>query len=236
MANIEDKLMVAKKTKHSEIIIDLIKNKTSVSDALYQLKLLISDLNDNSIINWINSELEGYKDDNSVPPYRILKSPLYGEIQYYSGGSLINRKMQIPVKTKHLNLLEFKMKDNISAVEKWAKEGSSDKKMPFDLRIASQIADMNLSEMCQIMGAWLPIAPASFSEITNSVKNKILDILMELENKYGNLDDYTIDFKDKKDKDTTSKTIINIIYNDNSVKVGDKNKIDSSILGDNNEH
>ena len=86
------------------------------------------------------------------------------------------------------------------------------------------------------MGAWLPIASASFSEITNSVKNKILDILIELENKYGNLDDYTIDFKDKKDKDATSKTIVNIIYNDNSVKVGDKNKIDSSILGDNNEH
>ena len=144
--------------------------------------------------------------------------------------------MQITVKTKHLNLLEFKMKDNISVIEKWAKEDSSDKKMPFDLRIASQIADMNLNEMCQIMGAWLPIASASFSEITNSVKNKILDILIELENKYGNLDDYTIDFKDKKDKDTTSKTIINIIYNDNSIKVGDKNKIDSSILGDNNEH
>lgn len=228
--------MATKKKKHSEIIIDLIKNKTSVSDALYQLKLLISDLNDNSIINWINSELEGYRNDDNMPPYRKLKSPLYGEIQYYSGGSLINRKMQIPVKTKHLNLLEFKMKDNISVIEKWAKEDSSDKKMPFDLRIASQIADMNLSEMCQIMGAWLPIASASFSEITNSVKNKILDILIELENKYDNLDDYTIDFKDKKDKDTTSKTIINIIYNDNSIKVGDKNKIDSSVLGDNNEH
>ena len=36
---------------------------------------------------------------------------------------------------------------------------------------------------------------------------------MELENKYGNLDDYTIDFKDKKDRDATSKTIVNIIYN-----------------------
>ena len=44
------------------------------------------------------------------------------------------------------------------------------------------------------------------------------------------------DFKDKKDKDVTSRTIINIIYNDNSIKVGDKNKIDGSILGDNNEH
>ena len=71
--------MTAKKTKHSEIIIDLIKNKASVSDALYQLKLLISDLNDNSIINWINSELEGYRNGDNMPPYRRLKSPLYGE-------------------------------------------------------------------------------------------------------------------------------------------------------------
>lgn len=228
--------MANRNTKHSGIIIDLIKNKVFVSDVLYQLKLLVPDLNDDSIVNWINSELEGYKDSDNIPPYRHLKSPLYGEIQYYSSGSLISRKMQIPVKTKHLNLLEYTMKDNISVIEKWAKEDSSDKKMPFDLRIASNIADINLSEMCQIMGAWLPIASASFSEITNSVKNRILDILMELENKYGNLDDYTIDFKDKKDRDATSKTIINIIYNNNSIKVGDKNKIDGSILGDNNEH
>lgn len=228
--------MATKKMKHSEIIIDLIKNKTFVSDALYQLKILLSDLGNDSVKSWINSELEGYRDVDSIPPYRHIKTPLYGEVQYVILGNLINRKMQIPVKTEHIDHLEITMKDNISIIEKWAKEDSSDKKMPFDLRLASYIADMNLSEMCQIMSAWFPVAPASFSEITNSVKNKILDILMELENKYGNLDDYTIDFKDKKDRDATSKTIVNIIYNDNSIKVGDKNKIDSSVLGDNNEH
>ena len=45
--------MVTKKTKHSEIIIDLIKNKTSVSDVLYQLKILLSDLGDDSVRSWI---------------------------------------------------------------------------------------------------------------------------------------------------------------------------------------
>ena len=90
--------MVTKKTKHSEIIIDLIKNKTSVSDALYQLKILLSDLGDDSVRGWINSELEGYRDGDNIPPYRHIKSPLYGEIQYVSLGNLINRKIQIPVK------------------------------------------------------------------------------------------------------------------------------------------
>ena len=92
--------MVAKKTKHSEIIIDLIKNKTSVSDVLYQLKLPLSELGDDSVRSWINSELEGYRDDDSMPPYRYIKSPLYGEIQYVNFGNLINRKMQIPVKNR----------------------------------------------------------------------------------------------------------------------------------------
>lgn len=228
--------MTTNKTKHSKIIIDLIKNKNSISDALYQLKLLISDLGDDSITNWINSELEGYKDSDNVPPYRHLKPPLFGVIQYFSGGHLINRGMQIPVKTECTSYLKVTMIDNISIIEKWAKEDSPDKKMPFDLRLATHIADMNLSEMCQIMSAWLPVAPASFSEITNSVKNKILDILIELENKYGKLDDYTIDFKDRKDKDTTSRAIINIIHNDSSIKMGDKNNIHNSILGENNEY
>lgn len=55
--------MANKTTKHSEIIIDLIKNKASVSDALYQLKLLISDLYDKETGKYFTSEAKkGIKD------------------------------------------------------------------------------------------------------------------------------------------------------------------------------
>lgn len=57
---------------------------------------------------------------------------------------------------------------------------------------------------------------------------------MELEKKYGNLDDYYIDFSNKKEEKEIIKNITNII-NDNSIHIGDNNKIESSNVGVGNE-
>jgi len=229
--------MINKTKKHSEIIINLIDNKSTLSDALYQLKTLLFDLNDKSIIGWIDSELVGYGKDDVIPSYRCIRTELFGEVQYCSNGYLINRKMPIPVKTNQLNLLIFKMGDSISMVEKWAKEENvASKDVPFDLRLAAYAADMNLGELCQIMNAWRAIPCACFFEIFNSVKSRILEILLRLEDKYGDLDDYTIDFGNGKDKKVLGETIINIIYNDSSITIGNDNKINNSIMGKNNEN
>ncbi len=72
------------------------------------------------------------------------------------------------------------------------------------------------------------------TNILNKIKNKVLKIFIELEKKYGNLDDYYIDFSNKKEKKEVIKNITNIIT-DNSVHIGDSNKIESSNVGINNK-
>ena len=62
------------------------------------------------------------------------------------------------------------------------------------------------------------------------VENKLLDILRYLEKQFGKLDDLDIDL-DSKSKDEVNEiknNIYVIIYNDQSVTVGDKNKINGS--------
>lgn len=219
--------------KHSKIIVDLANGESSITDTLYRLKILASDLDDTELLNWIEMELEGYKDNDAVPSYRMMRSPLYGKVQYVSLGAMITRDMPIPVKVEELDKLRVGIRENISSVEEWAGEKEDNRKMPYDVRLASQIADMNLSEMCQIMIAWFPMPASRFLEITNSVKNRLLDALMVLEKQYGNLDTYSIDFSDKKKNEAVGQYITNIIYNDNSVKIGSGNSINKSKVGDN---
>lgn len=73
------------------------------------------------------------------------------------------------------------------------------------------------------------------TNILNKIKNKVLKIFIELEKKYGNLDDYYIDFSNKKEKKEVIKNITNIIT-DNSVHIGDSNQIESSNIGVNSEN
>ena len=47
------------------------------------------------------------------------------------------------------------------------------------------------------------------------------------------MDEYYIDFQNDIKEQETAKNITNIIF-DNSIKIGDKNKIDDSIIGNNN--
>ena len=68
-----------------------------------------------------------------------------------------------------------------------------------------------------------------FSDIYASIKNKVLDILLLLEQKCGNLDSYDLNLTDTK-KQEVIPLILNIIFHDNSITIGNKNKIVDSHL------
>ena len=62
------------------------------------------------------------------------------------------------------------------------------------------------------------------------VENKLLDILMYLEKQFGNLDelDIDVDSKSKQEIKEITNHIYVMIYNDQSITIGDKNKIKNS--------
>ena len=63
-----------------------------------------------------------------------------------------------------------------------------------------------------------------------------MKIFVELEKKYGNLDNYYIDFSNKKVEKEIVKEITNIIYTDNSVHMGNDNNIENANVGVGNEN
>lgn len=63
-----------------------------------------------------------------------------------------------------------------------------------------------------------------------------MNIFKELERNYGNLDELYVDFSDINKRDKVLEKLETIIYNDNSINIGDGNIIENSIIGEENEN
>ncbi len=228
--------------KHSQITISVAKGEKMLTDALFELKILLSDLGNSEITAWIENELNGYPPNKGCapPPYRKLKGTMLGTIQSIEMGRIINRRMVIPIKTDKMSFVDTYIWDNITSIEKYANDDSKseNRQIPVDLRVANSIADIELEPpYSQIISAGIIIPPSKYTDITNGVKQKILDILLLLEKTYGSINDYVIDFNSSKEKAKTAKQIINIVYNNSdNISVGDNNKIDKSLIGKENEN
>jgi len=101
--------------------------------------------------------------------------------------------------------------------------------IPVNIAYINSVACIN----GEVTHAELNLSLYAYTNILGSLKSKILSILKELEKQYGNLDDYYIDFENDSKEKKVTKSITNIIF-DKSVKIGDKNEINESIVGDDN--
>jgi len=83
-----------------------------------------------------------------------------------------------------------------------------------------------------ITSAKVIIGPQLIQDVFATVENRLLDALIVLEKEFGNLDELDIDITAKTSDEL--KTIIDklivIVYNDNSVSVGDGNRIKNSTI------
>ena len=68
---------------------------------------------------------------------------------------------------------------------------------------------------------------SQFSAIVAKIKQILIDILLELEKEFGNLDDMDIETgnKDKKELEKINHVLIQIVFKDDSIKIDSKNKL-----------
>lgn len=62
----------------SQIIIDLINNKINITQAMDTLKMLLNDIDNPEIKNWLLKEIDGYNRDDDIPKYRIVPATITG--------------------------------------------------------------------------------------------------------------------------------------------------------------
>ncbi len=220
--------------KRSEIIIELIKNEISVVQAMNTLNLLLQDITNKEVKKWLCCEINGYNDKDKVPEYRIVNINLKGN---FIAGNYNCTGLDIPLKPQYIkDYATTKITASIYEISQFAiaeKENESHSLIiPLHAAIAQDISMIN----GQVISAYKELPVYSHTNILNIIKSKLLQIFIELEKKYGNLDNYYIEFTNGKKEKEVVKDITNIIYNDNSVHIGDNSKIEKSNVGVGNEN
>lgn len=220
--------------KRSKIIKDLIMDNINVLQAIQSLDFILEDIDNEEIRNWVNNEINGYGDKEVIPDYRIVNAALIGNVQVgYSLYSNIN----IPIIDKEAYELFTKVKisDPLSIIIQLAKAEIESEQHSLLLEANPIIVNQYQQTNGDVISAHRRLSVYSYNNILAIIKDKLLNVFKVLEESYGNLDELYIDFSDDSKKQKVVEKIESIVYNDNSISIGDDNKIEKSIVGDSNE-
>lgn len=224
----------------SEIIKDLANSKVDVFTALKRAKVLFTALGNDDLLLWINNELSGYPNDAPLPDYRIVRGTLIGS---YIRGSMAHHmkwtKVSIPLGEMPIEvqdaLLNVLLPESVTGLHKLVELSNSEnnplvKAVPADF--FPYISTCNKDPFMVITSANVVISQHIIWDVLSVIENILLDILIMLEKEFGILDELDIDPSGKQldELDELSKKLVIHIYNDNRVSLGDRNRINNSIL------
>lgn len=214
----------------SKIIKELANNKISLEVALNRLLIIASDINNAALQSWAEKELNGYNGE-CVPKYRIVKNaPIK-----YSGISGNFKITNAPLLLQELfdedksELFHVNVTDSIGTIERYI-NGKERNKMCRDLTLFANFVYQKTGIQCSSITQVIP--DNSFENILSTMKTTLMKVFIQLDKTYGCLDDLDIDITAVETSvvEKSNKIINNYIFIDNSVCIGDDNKIvDSNI-------
>lgn len=226
----------------SQIIKDLAYEKCDLGTVLKRTKVLIKLLGDDKILEWINCEIEGYKREEDIPEYRKLKGDFVGTYvigtmgQYVKYSNVPIPLGEMPSEQRDI-FLTASVQQGISTLQQILNDsaGSFVKKVPADIyRVIEKFIP---SPFLSIVSGKVVYDKMQVMGIISHVENTLLDMLLLLEKEFGNLDDLDIDVDTKDDQqlDNIFHSLYVIIFNDNdnSVTIGNNNKLKDSTVAAN---
>ena len=197
-----------------------------IDTALQNLIAILYCLDDEGLINWAKRELEGYDTYGELPKYRKLKGRVMASF-FVGYTQYSKRQFGIAHLDKDVqeSLLSINIYNSISSLIEMKNSGKSvGKPIPPEL-----YGILQENSNSYITSASVDIDLTSINDIISKVKTKVLETLLFLEREFGNLDGLDVDISTKSSEEL--KGIINYIeikLYDNSISIGDNNKIKSS--------
>ncbi|MDQ0783194.1 hypothetical protein [Chryseobacterium sp. W4I1] len=224
----------------SDIINSLIDDTKPINTTLLKTKVLASRIENNALLEWVNSELNGYPTDESLPIYRKnIVSHIKGD---YIVGNMQYSNQPIPtmgMKEKFgLDIVQTTFRQGISTLEHLINTSNSQSLMyPFPAEIVGYLEanwksiDTENGYFLNIINARKIIATGNINEIISQVRNRLLDFMLEIDKQYGNL----TEIKDlsKNNQEITKimkQTIINNSGDGAILNAGDNSNVKAKII------
>ena len=202
------------------LITKIANNQITLSDALLQSKIIAHKINNTIFKEWLKKETEGYEaNDDMLPSYRKIANRM--ELSLELGGE----KQPIPfnLSPEFEDSVNFhQIIESISIVEEKVEKGSG--KIVYSIEMVHHVFNSLPKEtqarinLYQMRGAILKLEREinilSYKNVIDQTKNKLLDILLELDREFPNIkNEYTMN---KENNDKTNNIIKNYIYGNNA--------------------
>ncbi|WP_394542755.1 AbiTii domain-containing protein [Priestia aryabhattai] len=218
----------------SQILKDVVSGKESIENILLRLKVILSDLDNELIMKWVDGELQGYKSEDDLPKYRIFRGSIIGTYLVNYQAKYTNAPVPLEVllpQEKIDNISIVTVNDSIATVQNML---DGENRERFAKVIPTAFCHAISTSQLQIVGMNVHLSSNHLDGIVSSVKHKLIEIVMQLEKQFDNLDE--LDIKSQVEEDSSKRDQIvydieNIIYEGSPISIGDKNKINKSKLG-----
>jgi hypothetical protein len=172
-----------------DIINLAIDGKQPLSDILRKVLLLGHELKNDQLKAWANQELNGYNQRDGVPEYRIIpaqaKGNFLGPFQAQYRGHIIP---SVALKEQHREFAEtVYLAQSVSAYEDISKDprsgGTLTFNWPSNLVVLYQDKLMHNGFICH--SAWQEIPVSALIELLDSVRNRTLNMALQLKDELG---------------------------------------------------
>ncbi len=161
----------------------------SLSDVLLKAKVIAHQLKSRKFRHWVNAEIDGYDRAVPLPDYRKLRASLRGDFV----GSFYSAVKNVPISTSVLekdarDALEYEWIPNSVAYIEDMLKSDGEVSRSLDIRSINylrakgeQIEDMILNHVFKA------IPKSSLNALLTSVRSRLLELLLELRDKYPEL-------------------------------------------------
>lgn len=220
----------------SKIIKDIANSDVDTKTALKRAKVLLQELDNREILDWINNEIEGYSSDAKLPNYRMVSGEVKGSCLVGRFNKYMNYKnVPIPLGNVPNDWWDYfhnvPVVMGIDALQQAIGDGKG-LEVHIPAEIYPLIAKWNNNPNLNIVSASIELNMPQITGIISKIESRLIDVLLVLERQFGNLDELDIDIngKNEDDKNDIINQIIYIIYNDNSVKIGNNNRVKDATI------
>jgi hypothetical protein len=208
----------------NELIESLSGERPNLTDALMKTKVLLHRLGQKELVGWVNLELTGYPEDVQVPEYRILNVEIRGNVT-----NVAYTYNDQPLPTAHLGedvrgkFTRYWARESISALEELAKKDTTGLSIPLPPEFYGLLGKPLRNDF-QVQQAWRAVAPGHLPQILTQVRSRLLDFLLELNEKLG--EEMTPEeIRKVGSSPATASMFSNAIFGDNvTISIGDYNR------------
>ncbi|KMK77633.1 hypothetical protein [Alkalihalobacillus pseudalcaliphilus] len=216
----------------SQLLKDIVSGKVTLETILLRMKVIFESLNNQKINEWIKGELEGYSDKDKFPAYRIIVGRAVGNFVLNGNVKYTNSNIPLESLLSHDEVLELKttkITDSIGTIDRIVTTSQGTYGNPIPTSLSHHISKPSI----QIINMTIEISFNLLDNIKSTVRSKLVDIVMELEKEFDNLDDYDLSSQVEEDPQKAKQVILNVenIIFDNSIQMGDGNQIKKSKIG-----